>query len=160
VATRKDLEAQAVKAGVSKEDAEGAKNIDELQKLIDAQSGDTQSGDRDALGNAITPGTENAPSAGDNVVDNPDIVAGGGSQTGVGTQQAPGVPTTPATIIPPGPTEAELGGRKGGRIERMTMLAWWCPNCGHSNERSLNACGKCGAKVSGDGKSVGAPQRS
>lgn len=54
---------------------------------------------------------------------------------------------------PPAPAESKPA--KGGAITRMSAVAWWCPNCDNANERSLNACGKCGAKVSDDGKSVG-----
>jgi hypothetical protein len=120
-----------VKAGVSKEDAEGAANMGALQALIDGASS--------------TESTTDAPtSSGDNVADNPDITAGGNPQE---------YPLTPA------PTEDELENKGGGPIVRMTMLAWWCPNCDHSNERSLNACAKCGAEVSKDGKSVGKAKR-
>lgn len=149
MASRKELEAEAVKAGVSKEDAEGAQNMEALQGLIDAKSSNAST-DNDGRNSA-----DGAANAGGE-----ELKAGGGSQTGLGTPQAPGVPTTPATIIPPAPTQEELERAPGGgQIVRMTRLAWWCPRCDNSNERSLNACGKCGAKVSADGKSVGKAER-
>lgn len=91
-----------------------------------------------------------------NVADNPDIVAGGGPDAGLGIEQGP---NTSADILYPGPSEDELKSKSGGKIERMTMNAWWCPNCDNANERSLSSCGKCGAEVSKDGKSVGKAKR-
>lgn len=162
MATRKEAEKAAADAGVSADDIKNAPNIAALEAATATRSNTTTDGAGSVDGKG---GQGNTDPHGRNTADAPanaggdDMVAGGGSQTGPGTDQLRGASPTPATIEPPAPTAAELESNKGGKIERMTAVAWWCPNCGHSNERSLNACGKCGAKVSDDGKSVGKPQR-
>lgn len=72
---------------------------------------------------------------------------------------APGVETPAGDTAPapptPAPDETESKGKaKTLDVVRTSVLAWWCPNCDNSNEKSLEQCGKCGATLTADGKKV------
>ena len=170
MASRKETEEQARAAGLSDEEIKGSKTIADLEGAIAAKSSTEDNGDSGSNTDPNAGTSQDSPAKSVRNANSPEdlpaansggeeMKAGGGSQTGPGTDQLRGIPPTGAVIEPPAPTQDELQGNSGGKIARMTQVAWWCPNCDNSNERSLNACAKCGAKVSQDGLSVGAPQR-